>query len=185
MSLKKPSGADATAEKTDDAAAGRVRQYLTFRLGFELFAVPILSILEIIEYQPPVPVPGLPSLFCGVIDLRESAVPVIELASCLSRSVGAVTKRSCILIVETQSHARHRRVGFIVDSVDEVMDIAAEAIDAPPVIGSMAAEPYLLGTGRLPRDPFDLDNTGVVVLIDFEPLITMFAGTSLGGLEAA
>ena len=165
-------------------SAGPARQYLTFRLGFEQFAAPILSILEIIEFHPPVPVPGLPAPFCGVIELRDTAVPIIELASCLYRPVGEVSKRTCILIVETKGYSQNRRIGFIVDSVNEVMDITADAIDPPPVIGAMAAESYLLGTARVPRDPFDFDSSGVVVLIDFEPLIAMFAGISQTSLEA-
>lgn len=180
----------ATRDSTSDGSltqdlSAQAQQYLTFTLGFDLFGVPILSILEIIEFQAPVPVPGLPSLFCGVIDLRNAAVPVIELATCLNRSPGDVSKRTCILIVETGSHAIHRRVGFVVDSVSEVLDIDPKVIDPPPVIGSMTAEPYLIGTGRIPRDPFDFDSSGVVVLLDFEPLIAMFAGTSMTGLEAA
>ncbi|MEY3973917.1 MAG: hypothetical protein RIS59_278 [Pseudomonadota bacterium] len=185
LSLRRATDTGVPVENAEDVDFGTGSQYLTFRLGAERFAVPILSILEIIEYQPPVPVPGLPPLFCGVIDLRETAVPVIELASCLKRPVGAISKRTCILIVEAIGSAEQWRVGFIVDSVNEVMDIAADTIAPPPVIGSISAEPYLLGTGRVPRDPFDVEDSEVIVLVDFEPLIAMFASADPTGLEAA
>ena len=183
LSLSKATGDNAAEGGGSLEASAQVHQYLTFTLGFDRFGVPILSVLEIIEYEAPAPVPGLPSLFSGIINLREAAVPVIELATCLNRSAEIISKRTCILIVETASHAKHRRVGFIVDSVSEVMDIDPKSIDAPPVVGSMAAEPYLIGTGRIPRDPFDLESSGVVVLLDFEPLIAMFAGEPLGALQ--
>lgn len=168
LSLKKTSGGNTPAEGASVNASNQVLQCLTFTLGFERFGVAILSILEIIEYEAPVPVPGLPPLFSGVINLRDAAVPVIELASCLNRAAESISKRTCILIVETTSSAKHRRVGFVVDSVSEVVDIPSSLIDPPPILGSMSAENYLIGTGRL-------DN-GFVVLLDFDPLISMYAG---------
>jgi purine-binding chemotaxis protein CheW len=183
--LKKANRDDPLDVRTSTGTSAVSQQYLTFTLGFERFGVPILSVLEIIEYGAPAVVPGLPSLFSGVISLRETAVPVIELATCLNRSAESVSKRTCILIVETGNRGAHRQVGFIVDSVSEVIDIAQNAIHPPPMIGAMGAEPYLIGTGRIACDPFNLESSGIIVLIDFEPLITMFAGESSEALPAA
>jgi purine-binding chemotaxis protein CheW len=176
LSLKKTSSASVEAEIASANAANKVLQYLTFTLGFERFGVPILSIVEIIEYEAPVPVPGLPNLFVGVIDLRDTAVPVIELAACLNRASESISKRTCILIVETSSRAKHRRVGFVVDSVSEVVDIANNLIEPPPVFGAMSAESYLIGTGRT--------ESGFVVLLDFDPLISMYAGELVDEVHA-
>ncbi len=77
------------------------QQFLTFHLGEEMFAIGILSIREIIEYGQLTEVPLVPPFIRGVINLRGSVVPVIDLSVRFGRPACAVTKRSCIVIIET------------------------------------------------------------------------------------
>src|SRR5690606_20333500 len=76
-------------------------QYLTFLLGGEMFAIEILTIKEIIEFGNLTTVPMMPDFVRGVINVRGAVLPVIDLSSRFSRKPSEVTRRSCIVIIET------------------------------------------------------------------------------------
>jgi len=165
-------GGRGNAQRVNAAAAVDQVQYLTFEMGDETCGVRILSVREIIEYEAPLSVPGLPNLVSGIINLRGVAVPVVELAACLGRMSSELSKRTCILIIETLINGQGKNIGFIVDAVDEVLDIRLTDIEPPSVFGAMSAESYLIGTGRT--------ESGFVVLLDFDALISVFAGELVG-----
>src|SRR3954468_18735204 len=77
-------------------------QFLTFMLGGEQFAVGILNIKEIIEYGSLATVPMMPDCVRGVINLRGAVVPVMDLSARFGRGRSAISKRSCIVIVEVE-----------------------------------------------------------------------------------
>jgi purine-binding chemotaxis protein CheW len=94
----------AVAGKTARPAAStapRSQQYLTFLLGGEMFAVGILNVKEIIEYGQLTEIPMMPAFIRGVINLRGSVVPVIDLAARFGHAQSEVGKRTCIVIVES------------------------------------------------------------------------------------
>ena len=76
------------------------RQYLTFMLSGEFFAIGILNIKEIIEYSNLTEVPRMPDFIRGVINLRGAVVPVIYLASRFGKPASTVSRRTCIVIIE-------------------------------------------------------------------------------------
>src|SRR5512140_3654112 len=78
------------------------RQYLTFMLSGEIFAIGILRIKEIIEYGNLTEVPRMPDFIRGVINLRGAVVPVIDLGSRFGKQASAVSRRTCIVIIEVQ-----------------------------------------------------------------------------------
>lgn len=162
-------GGRGNAQRANATPAVEQVQYLTFEMGTETYGVGILSVREIIEYEAPLSVPGLPSLVSGIINLRGVAVPVVELAACLGRMSSELSKRTCILIIETLINGQAKDVGFIVDAVDEVLDIRLTDIDPPTVIGNDAAHPYLIGTAKV--------DGGFVILLDFRKLVEMYAGS--------
>src|ERR1051325_2158262 len=90
----------AAAHAADAPAADQPTQYLTFMLRGELFAIGILSIKEIIEYDNLTVVPMMPACIRGVINLRGAVVPVMDLAARFGRPAAEVGKRTCIVIVE-------------------------------------------------------------------------------------
>src|SRR3989304_4090671 len=98
-------------------------QYLTFLLGGEMFAIPILNIKEIIEYGSLTTVPMMPAFIRGVINLRGSVVPVVDLAVRFGRKASDVTRRTCIVIIEIESGDEQQDVGVVVDRVSEVLEI--------------------------------------------------------------
>lgn len=124
------------------------RQFLTFAAGSETLALGILHVREIIEYGRVTAVPMLPAFVRGVINLRGSVVPVIDLAARLGRAPATIGRRSCIVIVELPEADGERRVlGLLVDAVSAVIDIPE--IEPPPSFGARMRPDFILGMGKL------------------------------------
>lgn len=129
------------------ATAEENRQYLTFMLGGEMFAIGILSIKEIIEYGHLTTVPLMPAHIRGVINLRGAVVPVIDLAARFGRESKEVTRRSCIVILEVDSDDAHQDIGVVVDAVNEVVEIPV--IEPAPAFGARIRTDFIEGMGRV------------------------------------
>jgi len=142
--------AAASAGPRAGTAAAEPTQYLTFMLGGETFAIGILSIKEIIEYSDLTTVPMMPPSIRGVINLRGAVVPVMDLQVRFGRTSSAVTKRTCIVIVEVNDHAGQPQVlGVIVDAVNEVLEIAPGDIEPPPAFGASVRTDFISGVGKV------------------------------------
>jgi purine-binding chemotaxis protein CheW len=125
-------------------------QYLTFNLGGEMFAIGILSIKEIIEYGQLTTVPMMPVYVRGVINLRGAVVPVLDLQARFGRDSSAVGKRTCIVIVEVRdAQAESQIIGVVVDSVSEVIDIAAADVEPAPTFGTRIRGEFIRGMGKV------------------------------------
>ncbi len=124
-------------------------QYLTFMLGGETFAIGILAIKEIIEYGGLTEVPMMPECIRGVINLRGAVVPVLDLASRFGRAPTAITKRTCIVIVEVSHHDGQQVVGVVVDAVNAVLEIPASEIEPPPSFGAKIRTDFIEGMGKV------------------------------------
>ncbi len=124
-------------------------QYLTFFLGQETFAVGILAIKEIIQFGHITSVPLMPAYIRGVINLRGSVVPVIDLSVRLGRGVGTVGKRSCIVVLEVSMEGEAMDIGVMVDAVSAVIDIAQEHIESAPSFGASVRADFIEGIGRV------------------------------------
>src|SRR5258706_9652602 len=109
-------------------AAEQGKQYLTFSVSGETFAIAISAIKEIIEYRAPTDVPMMPPFIRGVINLRGRVVPVIDLSVRFGRSRMEVARRTCVVILEGQEGEEVQVIGAVVDAVSAVVDIAAAAI---------------------------------------------------------
>jgi len=134
----------------EPARGAEPSQYLTFALGGEMFAIGILSIKEIIEYQEMTIVPMMPAAVRGVINLRGAVVPVMDLQARFGREPAPVTKRTCIVIVEIEDAEGGQQVlGVIVDSVSEVLEIAAADIEPPPAFGVGVRTDFISGVGKV------------------------------------
>ncbi len=110
-------------------------QYLTFHLVGEEYAVGILQVKEIIEYGIITKVPQTPPSIRGVINLRGSVVPVVDLAMKFGLSPSPVTERTCIVIVEADLEGERTVMGIIADAVSQVIDLLPQDIQAPPAFG--------------------------------------------------
>lgn len=144
---KKPLRAGAAVAQLPEEAG----QYLTFLLGSEMFAIGILSIKEIIEYGQLTEVPMMPSFVRGVINLRGSVVPVIDLQRRFGRQETAIGKRTCIVIVEVNDAASgdQHQLGVVVDAVSEVLAIPTSDIEKAPAFGANLRQDFISGMGKI------------------------------------
>lgn len=126
-------------------------QYLTFSMGGEEYAVNILRVKEIIEYDTLTKVPGTPPAIRGVINLRGNVVPVVDLALRFGLVPNPVTKRSCIVIVEVDAGGERAVMGILADSVSEVLALAPDQVEPPPAFGTRAKVDFLSGMGKVGR----------------------------------
>jgi len=130
-------------------AAAEPVQYLTFMLAQEQFAIGILNIKEIIEYHGVTEVPMMPGCVRGVINLRGAVVPVMDLLVRFGRPASAVSKRTCVVIVEVESGGERQVIGLVVDAVNEVLDIAASDIEPAPSFGARIRAEFIQGVGKV------------------------------------
>jgi purine-binding chemotaxis protein CheW len=159
-----------------DAGAGvklEPTQYLTFMLSGETFAIGILGIKEIIEYAGLTTVPMMPDCVRGVINLRGAVVPVVDLAARFGRAPTTVSKRTCIVIVETADGEAQHVVGVMVDAVNAVIAIAAADIEPAPAFGARVRPDFIAGMGKV--------NDKFVILLDTAQVL---ATVELGALTA-
>ena len=151
-------------------------QFLTFMLGAEQFAVGILHIKEIIEYGSLATVPMMPACVRGVINLRGAVVPVLDLQARFGRPASPVTKRTCIVIVETGDADDGQVIGVVVDAVNEVLELPASDIEPPPSFGAAIRSDFVSGMAKV-RGNFVivLDVANVLSIKDFSPLADLAA----------
>ena len=126
-------------------------QYLTFLLAGEEYAIAILRVKEIIQYDTLTKLPSVPPHVRGVINLRGSVVPVIDLAVRFGQEERPVTNRTCIIIVEVHVDEEKLVVGVITDSVSEVLELPPDQIEPPPPFGLRVRMDHLVGMGKVGR----------------------------------
>jgi purine-binding chemotaxis protein CheW len=125
-------------------------QFLTFLLADEAFALGILRVKEIIEYDTVTRIPNVPPSIRGVINLRGSVVPVVDLAARFDMGQSPITKRTCVIIVEVDAgEGKHVVMGVTADSVSQVIDLPRTEIEPPPSFGTRVHSDYLKGMGRM------------------------------------
>lgn len=137
-----------TREDTSRDAEQQVQQYLTFMIGGEEYAVSLLKVKEIIEYDTVTEIPKTPEWVRGVINLRGNVVPVIDLAVKFRLPASIAGKLTCIVITEVECEGEAAVMGVMADSVRQVIDLKPEDIEVPPTFGTRVKVDYLLGMAR-------------------------------------
>lgn len=127
----------------------QVTQFLTFLLDGEAYGVGILAVREIIEYADLTPVPMMPACIRGVMNVRGAVVPVMDMVVRFGRRPTAVTKRTCIVIVEKQGSNGAVLLGMVVDAVNAVIDIPLSEIEPAPAFGTRVRSDLILGMGKV------------------------------------
>jgi len=166
------------ALKTGEAPS----QYLTFSLAGEMFAVGILNVKEIIEYGQLTEIPMMPDFIRGVINLRGSVVPVIDLSARFGEKATEVSRRTCIVIVEVADDDMRHDVGIMVDAVSEVLDIPTSEIEPAPSFGARIRAEFIFGMGKVDGKFVIILNIDKVLSVDE---IAQLADTSVGSRELA
>ena len=123
-------------------------QYLTFKLDEETFALDVAKVREILEESSITKVPQTPNFMRGVINLRGSVVPVIDLRLKFGMSQTEKTVNTCIIVVEIQLDNETIVLGALADSVQEVIEMEPAQIEAAPHIGSRMNSDFIKGMGK-------------------------------------
>jgi purine-binding chemotaxis protein CheW len=124
-------------------------QYLTFITAGEEYAIAIVKVREIIEFEAVTTVPNTPVWIRGVTNLRGSVVAVVDLATKFGLPASGISKFSCIIITEVMFHGESLIMGVLADSVSQVIDLCDDEIEPPPPFGTRVKTEYLLGMGAL------------------------------------
>jgi purine-binding chemotaxis protein CheW len=124
------------------------RQYLAFNLGEESFALDVANLREILEFTSVTKVPQTPEFMRGVINLRGSVVPVIDMRLKFNLSEVEKTVNTCIIVVEVSFDDEHTVIGALVDSVQEVFELEPEDIEPAPKIGTRLKTEFIKGIGK-------------------------------------
>jgi purine-binding chemotaxis protein CheW len=120
-------------------------KYLTITLDNESYGLAVMKVREIIRMQKITPVPQVPDFVKGVINLRGRVIPVIDLRVKFGLKA-EFDERTCIVVVQVDlAQTKPIQMGLIVDSVDEVLNVAADMIEPTPDFGTVIDTSYLLG----------------------------------------
>ena len=155
---------------------GSLSQYLTFQVHELSLGVEILRVKEIIELGRITIIPMMQSYISGVINLRGSVVPVVDLSARFAQGKTQENRRTCIVILESEIEERKQVVGFMVDAVSAVLDIPPELISQPPQFGAGIRTDFLRGIGKVEND--------FILLLNVEKLLDFDIQSSLDALPA-
>jgi purine-binding chemotaxis protein CheW len=139
-------------------------QYLGFYVAEEEYAIGILRVREILEFDTVTRVPTTPPSIRGVINLRGRVVPVVDLAVKLGLPESPITKRTCVVVVEVDLEGERTVMGVLADAVSQVLDLPSSEIEPPPAFGPRVRVDCLLGMGRAGKK--------FVLLLDIDKLLS-------------
>lgn len=147
-------------DKTIDVTAAGAREYLTFRLDQEEYGIDILKVQEIRGYEPPTRIANAPSFIKGVVNLRGTIVPIVDMRLKFNCAQARYDSFTVVIILNLRS----RVVGIVVDSVSDVMQLAPENIRSAPEIESVIDNGCILGLGSVAER--------MLILLDIEKLMS-------------
>lgn len=126
-----------------------LQSYLTFRLGNEIFAANVSKVLEILEIPKITKVPRSPAFMRGVINLRGSVLPVIDMRAKFGLATLTDTVNSCIVVMSITIEAQTIVLGGVVDGVQEVMEVESKDMQAAPTVGTKYRTEFIDGMVKL------------------------------------
>ena len=136
------------------------REYLTFRLDQEEYGIDILKVQEIRGYEPPTRIANAPSFIKGVVNLRGTIVPIVDMRLKFNCSKAEYNSFTVVIIL----NMHQRVVGIVVDSVSDVMELPPDAIRAAPDIDSAIDSGSITGLGSV--------GERMLILLDIEKLMS-------------
>lgn len=134
-------------------------KYLTFHSDTQVFGIPISKVVEIISMQEITAVPEYPMHIKGIINLRGRIISVIDIRLRLNREEIPYNERTCIIIIDIEG----KHVGFIVDEVREVLDIAYSDIAERSQLNFTNENDYLTGFAKI--------NDKVILILDMDKIL--------------
>jgi len=147
-----------------DTEIKETRQYLTFKLDEEVFAIDVAKVREVLDFTSITKIPRTPDYMSGVINLRGSVVPVVDLRLCFEMTKTNKTVNTCIVVVEVLLDGEPTVIGALADSVEEVIDLEPEQIQPAPRIGTHLRTDFIKGMGK--RD------TQFIMILDIDKVFS-------------
>ncbi len=151
-----------------------INQYLTFKLGEEVFALDVAQVREVLDLSTITKVPGAPEFMRGVINVRGNVVPVMDLRLKFGLSKTENTVDTRIVVMELFLEGETTVLGAMADSVDEVIELDPTQIEPPPKIGSRWKTEFIKGIGK--------NNDLFIIILDIN---RVFSTDELAIAEAA
>lgn len=156
-------------------------QHLVFRVAGTGYAISVRNVREIIEAGSITRVPAAPTCVRGVTNLRGTVLPVIDLAVKFGLAECAITRWTCVIVLELEFHGEPMLLGILADAVSDVMSFGSDALATPPEFGTGVNTSYLKALAKV-LDEFVLvldvarllspgELTGTVALPDVAPAI--------------
>ena len=146
---------------TDPSAA--TDQYLTFMLGDEEFGVDILRVQEIKGWEQATAIPNTPDYIRGVMNLRGTVVPIVDLRRRFDLPSADYTATTVVIVLKVEGEHSTRTMGFVVDAVSEVYNVAADGLQPAPDFGSRVNTAFIRGLAVIEEK--------MIILLDFDRLI--------------
>lgn len=146
-------------ELEHNESAETSEKYLSFLIDKQYYAFHINDVREIIEMQDITPVPEFPDYAKGIINLRGILIPIIDVRLRFCKTEMDYNERTCIIIL----NLKEIEVGFIVDTVDEVLDIDNESIAPVPKLSDAKTSKFIKGVGKTPKK--------IVMLLDAQKML--------------
>ena len=139
-------------------------QYLTYKLEDEVFAFDISKVREVLDFTTMTKVPKTPDFMRGVINLRGSVVPVVDLKLKFGMNWTEKTVNTCIIITEVTVDGEITVLGVLADSVQEVIDLESDHIEPAPTIGTQLNTEFIKGMGK--------QNDRFVIILDIDKVFS-------------
>ncbi len=151
-------------------------QYLTFKLEEEIFALDVAKVREILDFTTVTKVPQTPDFMRGVINLRGSVVPVMDLRLKFGMSATEKTVNTCVIVAELVVEGETMVLGVLADSVQEVIDMEPEQIEPAPRIGTKLNTEFIVGMGK--------HNEQFMMILDIDKVFSEGEKAAIRGAEA-
>jgi purine-binding chemotaxis protein CheW len=153
------------------------QQFLSFALGDEVFAVNVLQVKEILDVINITRVPQMPDYMLGVINLRGSVVPVVDLRCKFGMEKLATSQENCIVVLEVDFDGERVVIGALTDAVREVLDLAADEIEPPPRLGMKLKSDFIRGMGK--------QGESFIIILDIDKIFSDDELCVMQGAESA
>jgi purine-binding chemotaxis protein CheW len=152
------------SRSNDTASGATTRQALTFALGQEVYGVDILRVKEIRGWSPVTRIPQSPPAVLGVLNLRGAIVPIVDLRVRFAMQSAEFNAVTVVIVLSLRTSDGHRECGIVVDSVRDVVDIAADSVRPAPTMHGCEANEFIEGITTLGEQ--------MLILLDADRLVS-------------
>lgn len=144
----------------------KISSFLSFKLGDETFAANVSKVLNILELTKITKVPQSPAYMLGVINVRGTVLPVVDLRTKFGMPPAEFTTSTCILVLEILMEDEPVQVGALVDSVQEVLELNEKDVEAAPSIGNKYKSDFIAGVAKQNEDFILLLHMDLILAVD-------------------